>query len=176
MRGFVQSVAIFVIGMLMIFTLLIYSLFSIYISSRVQIKGEEVLKEIDKAENIKLCMVHAIYYSYINALERLGYENMNSAISTNPSTVEYIRDESSKWLQDVIKRIEQYFDYRINLIELNITVLDNSPYFVISSTYSLERTQYGDKLSYKISHLIKVREYIDIEDNSLLYYEYVHPN
>jgi hypothetical protein len=174
-KGFGQSVVIFIVGMIMVSTLLMYSLFSIYISSRVQVKGEEILKEIDRAENVRLCMAHAVYYSYINALEQLGYENMNKAIAADPSNIRNIQDKSLEWLQDVVRKLEAALEYKIKIIDLNITILENAPYFHLSCTYYLSKSSSGSKFSYDIFNQVKIREYIDMEENSLLYYEYLYP-
>jgi len=177
------SVVVYVVGILMISTLLIYSLFSIYISSRIQIRGEEVLKEIDRAENVKICMTHAIYYSYINALENLGYESMSQAITVvgqsgttvDLSKVKDIQDKALDWLQDVTKKLESSSDYAIKILDLNITILDNAPYFHLSCTYYLNKKGASNKFSYNIFNKVKVREYIDMGENLLLFYEYLYP-
>jgi len=184
-KGFIQSAAVFIIGMVMISSLLIYSLFSIYISSRVQVKGEEILKEIDRAENVRICMAHAVYYSYINALEKLGYGNMTQAIivvkpdgtvALDLSKVKDIQDKSLEWLQDVVKKLEVSLDYKIKIVDLNITIIENAPYFYLSCTYYLSRKDSGNKFSYNIFNKVRVREYVDMKENSLLYYEYLYPH
>jgi hypothetical protein len=178
MKGAIQSIVIFAVGMTMISTLFIYSIFTLYTASRIHSKEEIILSEIDKAENVRLCMLYSIYYSYINALDDLNYESMWYAISATNSyqVVKDIQDKSYFWLSDVVRRLETSSEYSIKIVDFNITYTTiTSPYLEIFCTYYLSKSGSGNKFTYYISNLVKMALYIDADNNRLLYYEYLHP-